>query len=141
MEHDLAKVGVAGSSPVSRSRENKKRISIWMSFSCFRALPGARRFEISIKQLDTPRILYNLNGYYNSQPKWMQKSVPEIPRTVILKCDGSAISANETGWRRSRRGCSSQRTYRSIRRLVQSPRHGTDIHTEPHGTATWCSRR
>ena len=65
----------------------------------------------------------------------------EIPRIVILKCDGSAISGNGTGWRRSRRGCSSRRTCRSIRRLVQSPRYGTDKYTEPHGTATWCSRR
>ena len=40
VEHDLAKVGAAGSSPVSRSQRNKKRISERISFSCFRALPG-----------------------------------------------------------------------------------------------------
>ena len=36
----LAKVEAAGSSPVSRSQRNKKRISERISFSCFRALPG-----------------------------------------------------------------------------------------------------
>ena len=42
VEHDLAKVGAAGSSPVSRSKRNtKKMVSDWIpSFLCFRAPPG-----------------------------------------------------------------------------------------------------
>ena len=39
VEHDLAKVGVAGSSPVSRSQRKQKDIHSWMSFLFF----GCRR--------------------------------------------------------------------------------------------------
>ena len=45
VEHDLAKVGVAGSSPVSRSQRKQKDIHSWMSF-CFSGAGGTRRFEV-----------------------------------------------------------------------------------------------
>ena len=34
VEHDLAKVGAAGSSPVSRSHRNTKKVSMWIPFFC-----------------------------------------------------------------------------------------------------------
>ena len=45
VEHDLAKVGVAGSSPVSRSQRKQKDIHFRMSF-CFSGAGGTRRFEV-----------------------------------------------------------------------------------------------
>ena len=45
VEHDLAKVGVAGSSPVSRSQRKQKDIHSRMSF-CFSGSTGTRRFEV-----------------------------------------------------------------------------------------------
>ncbi len=200
MEHDLAKVGVAGSSPVSRSQWNKKKdIRLDILFLVFEPRQGSKvrglrsapvvaeqtspgRFATS-RALDSTSysfadesydikdessykakdwfvserksnrsgdteyfsFLYCYFGILNATQDCIEivftRSVPEIPGRITLKCDGSAICGNGTGWRRSRHGCSSQRTCRSIRRLVQSPRRGTDIHTEPHGTATWCSRR
>ena len=35
VEHDLAKVGAAGSSPVSRSHRNTKKVSMWIPFFVF----------------------------------------------------------------------------------------------------------
>ena len=43
VEHDLAKVGAAGSSPVSRFEKNENKTSDWMSYFCFFEKPRASR--------------------------------------------------------------------------------------------------
>ena len=47
MEHDLAKVGVAGSSPVSRSFYTQKGVLKKDPLLCIKRAHGARRFEVS----------------------------------------------------------------------------------------------
>ena len=47
VEHDLAKVGVAGSSPVSRSFYTQKGVLEKDPFLCIKRAHGARRFEVS----------------------------------------------------------------------------------------------
>ena len=63
VEHDLAKVGAAGSSPVSRSQRNKKRIS----FSCFRALPGLEGSRSPLRfgrcRTNVPRTFCNVSRF------------------------------------------------------------------------------
>ena len=48
VEHDLAKVGAAGSSPVSRSN-NKKEISVWISLQTVDKVHGICRGFFFIK--------------------------------------------------------------------------------------------
>ena len=47
MEHDLAKVGAAGSSPVSRSRNTKKDIRKDILFSCYQSAAGHSKVRVS----------------------------------------------------------------------------------------------
>ena len=47
VEHDLAKVGVAGSSPVSRSFYTQKGVLKKDPLLCIKRAHGARRFEVS----------------------------------------------------------------------------------------------
>ena len=47
VEYDLAKVGVAGSSPVSRSQEYKKGYPKWIPFLVLFKPCRARTFEVS----------------------------------------------------------------------------------------------
>ena len=53
VEHHLAKVGVAGSSPVVRSRNLTAEASASAVF-CFRAWSGARTDEVEFRQENRP---------------------------------------------------------------------------------------
>ena len=67
VEHDLAKVGAAGSSPVSRSQRNKKRISERIFFSCFRAPPGLEGSRSPLRfgrcRTNVPRTFCNVSRF------------------------------------------------------------------------------
>ena len=95
VEHDLAKVGVAGSSPVSRSQRNKKRISEWISFSCFRGLRSASVVaeQTSPGRFATSHALFKLLKMLINTAFWVffffSKAVDSLCR--LLKSTGNSI--------------------------------------------------
>ena len=83
VEYDLAKVGVAGSSPVSRSQEYKKGYPKWIPFLVLFKPCRARTFEVSapLRSLQSERPLDVLQRLALSRVR-----VPSYSGSVICLC-------------------------------------------------------
>ena len=93
VEHDLAKVGVAGSSPVSRSFYTQKGVLKKDPLLCIKRAHGARRFEVSaaasvdytVRSISTPFSSIAFKSSSNASSSVIRTSKALIGQMLIIE--------------------------------------------------------